>query len=287
MYTEFPSYISPSIFPYETTVSIKEKIHFLNEYCALLHEEIEYHLKECEKLGYTEEDIDKIDMCDNKLEKDTIYYRIARIKSLQREDKVLLFLAYEIISEIPKDDPARNLLEPDVTSNLLEDIPYFNYNPKTETTESVKDIIFTEKNVRKWEAFAQQPRIEDLCEILRRIKNKYTIHLIYELEPGFKPGTREEIRHYKAEDLFYLTEEYEARRFIECCFVAAFDRAFPTRYEWLTPLDIDTAIIKYKVDVEFTASIEDECEVLRHLGYLEKHPDDMDHTDETRYRIKY
>lgn len=287
MYEEFPSYISPSIFPYDTTVPIKERIHCLNEYYMLLEEELKHHLKECEKLGYTEEEIKKIEMYNWNLKKDSTYYRIGRIKRLQEEYNTLLFLGCEIVSEIPRDDPPWNLLEPDVTPELIKAIPYFDYNPKTETTESVKDIIFTEKNVRKWEAFAQQPRIEDLCEILRRTKNKCTLYLMYELEPGFKPGTREEIRHYKAEDLYYLTEEYEARRFIECCFVEAFNRSFPTTDEWLTPYDIDTAIIKYKVDVEFTASIEDECEALRHLGYLEKHPDDMDHTDETRYRIKY
>jgi len=281
--SEFPSYIDPNIFPYDTASPAHERVHLLNEYCTLLDEEIKYHLTECEKMGYTKEDVAKIDIYHDKLEKDLTFYRIGRIKNLQKENDTLFYLMFEILSELPEDDPERKLINLD--PKVMNLISYFNYNPKTETAESVKDSIFTEDNVKRWEVFAKQLRIEDFCEILRRAKNASTLNLMYAAD--YKPVTREEIRFHKTDDLYLITGEYEVRRFVSCCFIAAFNYSHPTTDEWLTPNDILAAIHKYNVKLEFNASIEDDCEWLRRMGYLEKHPDDADHEENTRYRIKY
>lgn len=282
--SEFPSYIHPSIFPYDTASPVHERVHLLNEYCTLLDEEIKHHLTECEKLGYTEETINEIDIYRDIPKKDSAYYRIGRLKKLQREHHIILFLMCEIVSELPIDDPVRKLPESDIDLKLIEFIPYFNYNPKTETTGSVKDNIFTEVNVRKWEAFAKQLRIDDFCENLRRFKNESTLNLMY--EPDYKPVTREEIRFHKTNELHLFTEEYEARRFTECCFIEAFNYSHHTIDEWLTPNDILAAIYEYKVKLQSNC-ISNECEFLQKLGHLEKHPDDEEETENTRYRLKY
>lgn len=155
-----------------------------------------------------------------------------------------------------------------------------------------KEVIFTEKNIRNWVIYAMQI---PYSRLISDIEFQTKLLCDIKLEKGEENHcTRQEARMETVYFRYHSSEEWYYR-FVECCFVEAFDLSLILSEEWISPSDIMNAYEKYP-DIflarraffgfyEVRGKPREVCESYYRVGSLEKHPDDKEETDETRYRI--
>lgn len=259
------------------SLTVKEKLDKLAIITNILLDEYNFHNEKCKKLNSSSAE-----------------FHIRESRSLVCEKEISKAWQYRniIVRELEDGDPEREVIETFVRESLkargedcnidtaLDSISYFDFSPNPEdgcNVKSVKESVFTEKNIRAFDNFASQIPFYELINIIRYYKINGSLQ---------KYNTRLDSWKYLVTG--YLDCYNSTNSFVKCFFVESFINCAPKGYEWISSKEIYDAAEKYLPPRSYNLyNIKEACEMLWEVGYLEKHHEDIECTEDTRYRIRY